>query len=239
VATRAGATLAKSTGIWLPASEAAPAGPAFVPTDLATLEHWYDADQIEGLNDADPVATWPDLVGTADATQGTATNRPLYRANGLNGASVDFDGSDNFMNAAGVSVSQPDTIFVVVSVDDPFITGRTTFDGATSRQALYWATNWFMYAGSAEVDSGDAVTTGAHYLVATFNGASSSLRLDGAEIATGNPGAAALTSMNIGTFNGSGQFFPGHIKQIGICSEAVAGDDLTSLETYLADKAGL
>ena len=62
---------------------------------------WLRADAITGLNDTDPVATWPDSSGNSnDATQGTAADRPLYRTNIVNGLPiVRFDGANDFLES--------------------------------------------------------------------------------------------------------------------------------------------
>ena len=71
----------------------------FSPRDVSNLILWLDASAITGLNNNDPVATWSDRSGNGnDATQATATNRPLYKTNIVNGKPVvRFDGVDNYL----------------------------------------------------------------------------------------------------------------------------------------------
>jgi hypothetical protein len=64
------------------------AASTFSPDSIPSLLRWYKADAITGLNDTDPVSTWPDSSGLAlDATQ-TGADRPTYRTNIVNGKPV-------------------------------------------------------------------------------------------------------------------------------------------------------
>ena len=82
---------------------------AFTPRALGGLALWLEAPRIGGLADGDPVATWPDLSGSGrDASQGTASKRPTFRAGVLNGlAAVRFDGVDDVLATAAVATSSP------------------------------------------------------------------------------------------------------------------------------------
>jgi len=56
----------------------------FTPSG-SPVGHW-SADTITGLEDGDPVGTWPDQSGNGnDLTQATAANKPTYKTNELNG----------------------------------------------------------------------------------------------------------------------------------------------------------
>jgi len=75
---------------------------AFSPASIAGLKLWLDASQITGLNDGDAVATWSDLSGQSNSlTQGTASQKPTYKTNILNGKPVvRFDGVDDRLASA-------------------------------------------------------------------------------------------------------------------------------------------
>ena len=50
---------------------------------------WWPADQITGLEDDDPVGTWPDQSGNSnDLTQATAAKKFTYKENIKNGLPV-------------------------------------------------------------------------------------------------------------------------------------------------------
>ena len=60
---------------------------------------WLKTDAITGLNNDDPVATWSDFSGNVNnLTQGTATRRPIYKTNEINGKPIiRFDGSNDHL----------------------------------------------------------------------------------------------------------------------------------------------
>ncbi len=58
------------------------------PPDKSGLCVWFKADAISGLNDTDPVSTWPDSSGVFAAATQTGSNRPVYKTNQLNGRPV-------------------------------------------------------------------------------------------------------------------------------------------------------
>lgn len=93
-------------------------GAAFSPDDISGLVVWLAADEITGLSDGDPVATWSDLSGNGnDATE--ATNTPTYQTNEINSLPiVRFDGINDEMHIADdatLDVSNI-TIFSVVKL---------------------------------------------------------------------------------------------------------------------------
>lgn len=219
----------------------------FDPTQVAGLTAWFKADAgTSTTTDGAAISQWNDQsAGAHNAVQATGANQPLYKAaiqNGLPG--VLFDGSNDFMDAAGINVSQPDTIIVAVR---SLITtsGHNVFDGITQpsgRQSIECGanatTNWGMFA-SADAASTTATNTSAHVLAAIFNAASSQLFLDGAALTLGgSPGPNPLTGLRIGTFvSGAGQW-NGYIFEILVYSGALSATDRQSVESYLKAKWG-
>lgn len=227
-----------------------PAAGGWTPESISGLKAWLNASRITGIADGGTVTTWTDLTGNGNSpTQATAGKRPLYKANIINGqAVVRGDGSDDFLimdPVAGGTIAQPLTIFVACQ----FIalgTGdsRTIFDGgAVDRCVLYRkpeaSPTWYYYGGSAEVDCGDAADTNPHYFVCIFNGASSSIRMDGTEIHQGSPGTEGMEDIllfeNI-AYTAAANL---DIAEFGIYDSAVSGNDLTNLELYLASQYGI
>lgn len=96
---------------------------AFAPTDLAGLVLWLKADSL-ALNDGDAVASWTDSSGNGNtASQGTAANKPTYKAAIINGKPVvRFDGSSDFLTVtrnAGLEPAQVSIIAVVRAAAAP------------------------------------------------------------------------------------------------------------------------
>lgn len=87
--------------------------PPFNPSDYGTVSLWLKANALS-LNDGDAVATWPDSSGNGnDATQGTAGQRPVYKANILNALpAVRFDGSNDALTGASITSG---SLFVVAN----------------------------------------------------------------------------------------------------------------------------
>ena len=65
----------------------------WLPTEITGLALWLKADAITGLNNGDPVGTWPDSSGLGnDFSQSTAANKSIYLTNIQNGLPVvNFD----------------------------------------------------------------------------------------------------------------------------------------------------
>ena len=178
------------------------AGGAFTPSG-SPVGHW-SADTITGLEDGDPVATWPDQSGNSnDLVQATPAKKPTYQTNEINTTLpiVRFDGTDDFMISADASVTQPCTIFFVWKA----ITWTHLdymFDGSnndTTVVAQFTTTpNVLMYAGGGGLQD-NALALGDHGLyVCLYNGGSSTFRLNAGLVASGNVGADDPGGFTIG-----------------------------------------
>ncbi len=88
----------------------------------------YDASQLIGYSNNDPVSTWPDLAGNAvahDLTSSGGATSPLYKTNILNGLpGIKFDGINDVLarnftgltgDEAAFKTGAKHTIFVVAS----------------------------------------------------------------------------------------------------------------------------
>ncbi len=139
---------------------------------LTNLWCWYDASQLVGLANNDPVTTWPDLAGNSVAhdltTHGGSTN-PLFKTGQLNGLpGIKFDGSDDILarnfgggagDEAGYKSGTEHTIFVVAKAvpapsggagsDNPILNAGTG-GGSASYRYLRSYTN----SGTSKVNLG-------------------------------------------------------------------------------------
>ncbi len=96
------------------------APPGFLPSDIAGLKLWLEADgnvYTSGTTQAtngQTVTTWVDASGQShDATQATSGNRPIFVTGAVNGKPViRFDGIDDFMGTASGSYAVQ-TYFIV------------------------------------------------------------------------------------------------------------------------------
>ena len=220
---------------------------AWTPASIPGLLLWLDANQITGLNDGDAVATWSDASGNGyNATQGTASQRPIYKTGILNSRPVvRFDAVDDTLSNGTFAVNQANTWFAVVRTTGGDGAYRFVFDAATgtTRQALIYTvgtTKWTSYAGALVDESGTTASSTWRSIQAIFNGASSSLIVGGTTTAV-NPGTDNLANGYIlgRVANGSGFQFGGDIAEIGCYNSAISGANLSALQSYLNAKYGL
>lgn len=145
-----------ATGIW------AQTGPGGVGNS-ATNRLWLDANRL-GLANGAQVATFTDFSGNGyNFTQGTASNRPIFRTAQQNGfPAVDFDGSNDFMlSAANAAFNTRNlTWFIVTRADANTVSGvilRCGYAGNNFTKAC-WGT--FMSGGSGSFVSHHRRTDG-------------------------------------------------------------------------------
>lgn len=201
----------------------------------------YDATELS-LSDGDSVSTWSDQTGNGyDLTAGTA---PTYKTGIINGNPVvRFDGVDDFLDVAFSTISQPNHIFIVVqyrSVDSTSSGNQYTFDSDDSNNRELFRQfegNWGIFAGSNLF--GSAADTSAHIGTALYNGSSSSLRIDGADDATGDAGADGLGGLTVGSSSSDSDFGPVDIGEIVVCDGELSTSDRDAEESRLAEKWGI
>lgn len=192
---------------------------AFVPS--GTPVAWYDASAITGLSDNDSVAQWDDSASTNHLVQAVGAQQPIYKTavqNNKPGVYSDGSAQQNLSVTLGASASQTNTIFIVCKPDTGEAGLDIVFDstGSGARQAVYTTgspADWYMYAGSQY--GGNALRTNvAQVLVATFKGASSTLRINGSQVDTGNAGTNALDGIRLFDSTGGNDEFKGYIFEV-------------------------
>ena len=158
-----------------------------------TVAH-YDASQLS-LNDGDTVSVWPDELGDNDLD--IQTGSPTYVESGINGnPAIAFDGDG--LESTGVSVTQPNTTYVVFEYQSGFDEGRV-LSGVSERQLVAWASGrnkWRTYAGDVLNRGSDDI--GIQQMTAVFDGANSIIREEGVEIAVGGAGTNDLGGLSVG-----------------------------------------
>ena len=216
----------------------------FSPIDLSPAL-WLDAsDETTITESGGAVSQWDDKSGNGyHVAQGTSANQPTTGTRTVNGLNViDFDGSnDSLVDADGPTFSQPNTIIVVAEFDD--VSGiNNVVDGRINAQRNLLragSNNFLMYAGSV-LSGGSPVTATPYAMVATFDGVSSSLRVNGSTVLTGNVGTQDFASIRIGAeFDGVGQELDGAVGEIIIVNGTLTAQQIADTETYLADKWGI
>lgn len=222
-------------------------GGGFSPSSLDNLELWLDAgsgvsDGGAGpIEDGDAVESWTGRGPNAGvASQSTVAKRPEYKTGIINGKPVvRFDGVDDLLtHTFGSSLSQANTIFVVGNINgagpEYFIDG---LDGSNRHIIYRSGGNWFIFSG-ANV-SGGTSDANKHIFTAVFNGASSSLRVDGASVLSGNAGAHSVGGLTIGANNSESILLDGDIAELIVYSDSLTTDERDQVEEYLSGKYGI
>lgn len=215
---------------------------SFTPSDIASLWGWWDASQETDESDGAAIATLTDRsTGGRDVTQGTAGLRPIYRATGLNSRpSADFDGTDDILSVASVTLAQPFTVAAVAIVDTTG-SARNFFSAATGT-VLLGTTNAnppkaVMYGGANLLSSNTTPAGTPFKVLAFYNGASSKIRLNGTETTgAANPGGFSATALRIG---GASLPWDGDIGELIVFNAVLNADEITQVEDYLTAKWGL
>lgn len=219
--------------------------------------HWYDASQIQGLVNNDPVAAWADSSVNGDGiAQADPTKRPLFIMNVLNGKPVvRFDGSNDFMNGfftVGGALSQPVTMWAVAQLHAPQVLDGLTHDMIEGYQVdalpstrisfcqtASGAGKWAMFAGTNL--NGSASNGNWNIWMGLFNGVSSRFWLNGiANSAVGNAGTSNAEGITIGSNIGGATFkWDGDIPEVIIYDPNLSTPDINQVGQYLAAKYGL
>lgn len=214
-------------------------GDNFTPDALTGLFAWYDASRITGLTDTAQVSQWNDLSPNGrHLTQGTAGNRPLYRTNIQNGKPVvRFDGVDDYLSTAAITLNQPFTAFAVVRASLGATANETVFEGAGSVQMSAQSSSGgrYMIMGGtpfsqvvqAPKDNAFRVITGV------FNGATSTIRNNGVQN-TGSLGTVGMTRIGVGRQNGGTEPLNGDIAELIFFNRALTLGEIEQVEAYLS-----
>lgn len=219
---------------------------------IANLTAWYDASQITGLSDGDPVTNWPDVSGNSrDVVQATAARQPTYRTNVTAGRPVvRFDGSNDILvTAVAVNNAQPNTYAVVVSSDFPTPGSGNAQGivhnhnaGAGGENSLFLRSDnadYGVYGGALGLIDVVASTAGFHVVLASFNGTSSILSVDGVEF-TGNAGTLEMGGIALGgRADSMSQFLDGDIAEAVVYNSVPSVAERGWLYRYLGRKYGV
>jgi hypothetical protein len=219
------------------------------------------------LQDGDPVETWANRVEPKKrATQATASMRPVYRRSGLHGLpAIEFDGQDDFLHNAGVSLvsaGSPRTVIVVGHSTDQvggalFTFGRQRTGGSRVFTTQHVVINGKVYVYSDGVDgAGNTTIPLADFgrlsspFVTTYlsTGANAKLRvrLNGVDLATSQAGGVGADTGAIGFTIGSREDIPvaqqiwnGKIAEVLIYNRSLDEKSMANVGTYLTTKYDL
>jgi len=208
----------------------------WLPSSVAGLVLWLEADQITGLNDGDNIATWPDISGMGyNATQANDAIRPSYETNELNGLPVARFASGDGM-ATTCNLANPYSVAIVYK----------TTDSAGCRRAAAGSNNWLIgpYSGYHQVYNNAFINLGAAtnnvwvYITVVGTSGGAFARINGggqvSNTRNGTPGY-----LNFATSGAYGEPFIGDIYAMIAYNTNISTDDMLELEAYLRRKCAL
>jgi len=230
------------------------------PTDIAGCELWLDAEQgvysdagttLAVNNDA--VYQWNDQSGNSNhVTQVTSGSRPTLKTTGINSKnSIEF-AEPEFMDSSTPVVSAPNTIFAVHVMTASDVWGSAIWDSdANVRHNFFWNASGSPDSFRAAAVNNEDTTVGSgnrfdQFITAvTYNGASSSIFMNGADVGDGSVdlGSNNLDGITLGTLRaglgGGNYYLNGQIAEVIVYDSALSTTDRETVETYLADKWGI
>jgi len=199
---------------------------------------WYDLSTLNGLSDGDPITSVPDLSGNEENTSALGTI--TFKTNIQNGLSIArFPGiaSNYLRNLTFSSSAQPITIFVVFKYSDPIGAPWWISDSSDGPYLTTSAGKHALYAGSSWASSIDYNTTNFVLATIIFNGASSSIRINGVSGGVGNPGTDEFdTGLHIGASHSGSNVFNGDLGEFLLYNNL---EDPTTNEAKLIAKWGV
>ncbi|HEV7238716.1 MAG TPA: hypothetical protein VGQ36_05710 [Thermoanaerobaculia bacterium] len=134
-------------------------------SDIASIPGlllWFAPEALPHVADGAPVGRWPDSSGNDfDAVQSSASRRPVYRCNSINGhPAVDFDGIDDVLKLTGSAVLQDISLFIVYRYHAPLDPGcQKTYPfsigGDANVSGEYWGIETLSPCSGNSVDVAD------------------------------------------------------------------------------------
>lgn len=204
---------------------------------------WNEAQAPNVTLASGAASAWNSLSNTGrNWSQSTAGLRPTWSASGFSPTvpGLVFDGADDLLQMATTSIPQPFVVVMACRVSAN-VDSRHLLDGTlgTGNRVLLGQSSgaWVIFAG-ANVVSGPAYDTNPHVFTVTYNGASSIFAIDGATVATGNPGTSAWVSQNLFCEEQLTRPATGACFGLAVCTD-IAPQTVDRLTGYFAWQASL
>jgi len=226
------------------------AGP-FIPSDVAGITLWLEADAITGIGDGLPVGTWTPTLGSGTFTAAGGA-RPLFRTGIMGGQPVlRFDGANDQLNGSldlvNYLANNAFTIFVVCSKSIAAGT-LATFGGnnATPQVAVMASGSTLARTvnndgSSDQVDALGSVVvpyiqTAMHSAGSIYAGLSDTRDISLVSTPSGNTTALTQTA-RVG--NTAGANWQGDIAEIIVYNVVLTEAQRKNVESYLSVKYGI
>ncbi len=198
---------------------------------------YKDTSCSDGAESDDPIACWSDRSGHGNEVRQSASgSRPLLKAGVLNDQSAArFDGSADVLasGAFSAAMEQPNSLLLVTRFTGD---GQVAIDGlgAGHRQQLGRdAGEYTMIAGGVPISGGGA-DVAFHILGGTFDSMTSSLSVDGVQVAMGDPGSHAMDGVTLGAASGGSAHLAGDIAEAIVFGRRLNGAQRVLIANYLS-----
>ena len=206
-------------------------------TPVAGYYAWWDATQIVGVADGASLTTWSDSGPNAHTLTSSGT-APLYfkttPAKLIGGKPAVWFTAAGQLATTGTAfgTAQPLTWFAVGLSSNPATTQILVSDTLGQVQILYVSSHFEAFGGTAL--AGGTTDSSAHAIGMIFNGASSSVQVDGTTVASGNAGANSQSAqMDLG-----GDSLVGALGEVVLYASALSPGNMATMHTYLKNKWG-
>lgn len=203
---------------------------------------WYDGSELSTITKdvtTSEVSRWKDkLLSGRDLLQSVATKYPIYSSDGIL-----FDGSNDYMKAAGFTFIQPEFIYIVVkqltwTLNDIFFDGNTTVTGMIRDRT--GTPKIEAYAGAYSADNSDLALNTWKIIRCLFNGASSKLQVGESAAITGSFGAQNMNGFTLGANGNTTQGWANiQVKEVILRKIADEEKDEKIIYNYLKNKYNL
>ncbi|MEK9773769.1 MAG: hypothetical protein VW576_09430, partial [Opitutae bacterium] len=224
----------------------------FAPSEISNLSLWLDgSDSSTITHTSNAVAQWADKSGNNyHATQETAANKPT-----LNGKSIEFDGSNDFLSLAHGVVPDSDEasmVFIVSRIDNNSSqTAGLLHNGSTTNGQHYsyrYGTGLMVWAYGGGGMNYSAIGAGidslaVHAIERSVSGSSVKLYLNGTLKQTlsdynGTANAGSQTGF-VGRTDSGNAILDGLISEILVYKTEPSDANRQKIEGYLAHKWGI
>jgi hypothetical protein len=224
---------------------AAASTPAFSPSDIPELAHWYDADDGTTINfsTGSQVDQWDDKEGSDNLVQATSGNQPTLVTNQLNGKDImRFDGINDFMDVTYTTgLTQPTTIIAVINPNND--TGTVNLwdgIGGSDRHTVFinGSDNYAYFAGSTQNSTTSSDNTFVTLRI-VFDGSSSELFRNEVSIDTGNSGSQGMDGLTLGARNDGAQNSQIDVAAFFVFDGTLTAQEISDMDSFINTEYGI
>ena len=207
----------------------------FLPSDISNLEAWYRYNTGITITGAG-VSQWDDqTVNARHVTQGTDANRPTN-----SGGTITFDGSNDRLASATLSVANPYTVVARILQDTTWTLNDTCICTRSDSNHTFYQSDSSpelrIWNGAAEstVNPDLAMDTWGTIIIEYTNTVGCSLQVnDGTPVTSGNT-TGTFTQVIMGSSGTPDAWGRFKIRDVAIYSKLLSTQEKSDLRTYMS-----